>query len=102
MDLILGLNGLIWVSPHIQRQEDGSLPADIADCSPEARAAAARAAGAVRALARLYLPIYPAAILDAYDVSVAGGVEIKDMLEERCLAAIVAAEAARRRAGDGE
>ncbi len=72
VDLILGLNGLIWVSPHIPRGDDGTPLYDPATGppppSPEQRAAAARVANAARALARLYLPLAGPTIQDVYEV----------------------------------
>lgn len=98
MDLIAGLNGLLWVSPHVQRAEDGTplqdgqnpasvpntLNPELAD-DPTAIAAAAaagagpslqqreavvRVAGAIRALATLMLQVYPDSVVDAYQVGI--------------------------------
>jgi len=74
IDLILGLNGLVWVSPHVPRGEDGGplAPQTAEDTPPrpsaEARVACCRVAMAVRALAKLYLAIVPLSITDAYQV----------------------------------
>ena len=77
VDLILGLNGLIWVCPHVARGPDGApvQPPTAAGAAVAAasitraqREACVRVAGAIKALAALYLPIYPDAILDTYQV----------------------------------
>lgn len=99
VDIIAGLNGLLWVSPHVTRLEDGtpvqqqqqqdsSGGADAAPDSAAAVAAAAaavqgpsreqreavvRVAGAVRALAALMLQVYPGSIIEAYQVGVGAG-----------------------------
>lgn len=93
VDIIAGLNGLIWVSPHVQRLEDGTPahqqqqqqagggaePVDSAAAvaaaaaaaqgpSREQREAVVRVAGAIRALAALMLQVYPGSIIEAYQV----------------------------------
>lgn len=104
VDIIAGLNGLIWVSPHVQRAEDGTPLQDTTAAAgsnsnggsyslgddPTAIAAAAaagggpslqqreavvRVAGAIRALATLMLQVYPDSIVDAYQV---GGLGIQN------------------------
>ncbi len=71
LDIILGCNGMVWVAPHAPP------PALGADGEPEQaplpplatleqRAAVCRVAGALRALAALYFPIFPATLVDAY------------------------------------
>jgi exosome complex component RRP4 len=99
VDIIAGLNGLIWVSPHVPRAEDGTpvqqqqqqqqqLAGELLDSAAAVAAAAAvqqgpskqqreavvRVAGAIRALAALMLQIYPGSIVEAYQVSVESGV----------------------------
>jgi KH domain len=85
VDIIAGLNGLVWVSPHVPQSEDG-VPqqqqqqqqqrqqppplAGVSEPSRTQREAVARVAGAVRALAALMLQIYPDAIREAYVVRV--------------------------------
>lgn len=96
VELILGVNGNVWVAPYMQRKEDGSLPDPLPAFDQEARRAVCRAAGAVRALAKLYLMVYPAAIVDTYALSVQRGVEVQDMTEAQFLAALIDSEIARR------
>lgn len=76
VQLILGLNGIIWVTVETQQppeQADSSLlsdaqPAVMRDISLPQRQAIARAANCIRALAKLYFSIHPGSILDAYTV----------------------------------
>jgi hypothetical protein len=96
VELILGVNGNVWVAPYMQRREDGSLPDPLPAFDVEARRAVCRAAGAVRALAQLYLMVYPAAIVDTYELSVAQQVEVQDMAEGAFLAVLIDSEIARR------
>jgi hypothetical protein len=99
VDIIAGLNGLIWVSPHVERMDDGTpihqqqqsqqqqqgnqAAAELVDSaaavaaaaaasqgpSKEQREAVVRVAGAIRALAALMLQVYPGSIIEAYQVS---------------------------------
>jgi hypothetical protein len=62
VELILGVNGMVWVAPYVQRRDDGSLPDPLPAFGAEARQAVVRVAGAIRALAQLHLMVYPAAI----------------------------------------
>ena len=96
VDIIAGLNGLIWVSPHVERAEDGAplqqqqqqqqpqqqQGGEVIDSAAAVAAAAAaaqgpskqqreavvRVAGAIRALAALMLQVYPGSITEAYQV----------------------------------
>lgn len=97
VDIVLGLNGLIWVGPHIPRNEDGSLPDQIPQTTPAQRQAVCRVANAIKALEKLYLQIYPASIMNAYAVTLQNGISVKDMLEGRSIVMIVQSEAVRRR-----
>jgi len=97
VDIIAGLNGLIWASPHVARLDDGTPAqqqreqqdaqgaADAVDSAEAVAAAAAaaqgpsreqreavvRVAGAIRALAALMLQVYPGSIIEAYQVGCA-------------------------------
>ncbi len=83
VDVVLGCNGLLWVAPHrAPRGDDDAPPAhggpagDAAMSEADAQQgpsrqqleAVARVGGVLRALSRLYLPIYAASITGAYDV----------------------------------
>jgi hypothetical protein len=70
VDLILGLNGLVWVSPQVPRGPDGAplAAAAAASTTKEQREACVRVAAAIRALAALYLQVYPDSVADTYQV----------------------------------
>lgn len=112
VQLIMGCNGLVWVAPLLGGGAgSGAQDADAGEEDAEQTAAQAAAAPAVsktqlevvcrlansiRTLARLYMPVYPAAVLATYEVALDGGVELRDMLEPDFLAAVVQQEAQRR------
>ncbi|KAG1666777.1 hypothetical protein FOA52_004613 [Chlamydomonas sp. UWO 241] len=99
VDLILGCNGLIWVSPSSSGAQAGDAPAIAGQrFNRQQIEATTRVANAVRALAALYLPIYPATIMDAYEVAVEHGVALKDMGEGAFLMLVLQCEAVRRQA----
>ena len=71
MDSILGCNGMVWMAPHApppalgaDGEPEQAPPPPPA--TPEQRGAVCRVAGALRALAALYFPIFPATLVDAY------------------------------------
>ena len=76
MQLILGLNGVIWVSAGSKQapeQVSSSLASEaqpnlVRDVSKAERQAIARVANCIRALAKLYFSIHPASILSVYTV----------------------------------
>ncbi|KAI8466986.1 MAG: hypothetical protein J3K34DRAFT_460633 [Monoraphidium minutum] len=98
VDAVLGLNGLVWVAPHVERGEDGAAVCgdELPPPPREVRERVVRAAAAIRALAALHLQVYPATILDTYQLSVDAGCPPKDMLQPDFLGRLAAAEAARR------
>ncbi|GBF99994.1 exosome complex component-like [Raphidocelis subcapitata] len=103
VDAILGLNGLIWVGPHLPRGEDGAPAAaggggGAAAAAPEreVRERAVRVAAAVRALAALHLQVFPSSITEAYQLSLEKGVAIKDVPQPAFLKLLAEHEAARR------
>lgn len=107
VDIITGLNGLIWVSPHVERMDDGTpihqqqqqqgdqaVPELVDSAAAVAAAAAAaqgpskeqreavvRVAGAIRALAALMLQVYPGSIIEAFQVSSRGHVAVLDAVQ---------------------
>ncbi|KAF8073166.1 RRP4 [Scenedesmus sp. PABB004] len=100
VDVIAGLNGLIWVAPHVPRAEDGAPLQQQAQQAPEQqqqqgaggggpsaeqREAVVRAAAAIRALAALMLQVFPESISEAYAASVEAGVAVREMTERRFL-----------------
>ena len=76
VQLILGLNGVIWVSAETKQmleQANTSLiseaqPSAVRDITPAERQAIARIANCIRALAKLYFSIHPASIMSVYMV----------------------------------
>lgn len=76
VQLILGMNGVIWVtaqSPDAPEEANSSLvseaqPATVKSITAAERQACARAANCIKALAKLYFLIYPEAILRVYQV----------------------------------
>ena len=73
MDTILGCNGMVWVAPHApppalgaDGEPEQAPPPPPA--TPEQRGAVCRVACALRALAALYFPIFPATLVEAYQV----------------------------------
>ena len=77
VQLILGLNGVIWVTADTKQppeQAESSLvsdaqPAVSRDITVPERQAIARVANSIRALAKLYFSIHPTSIMDVYMVS---------------------------------
>ena len=73
VQLILGLNGVIWVSAESKQTPEQALvseaqPVLVTDVSKAERQAIARVANCIRALAKLYFSIHPASILSVYTV----------------------------------
>lgn len=111
--MIIGVNGLIWVAPYQPRGGDGddatggptAMDADAAEAGADGAqepASAAqvqnvcRLANAVRALARLYMPIYMPSIMAVFEAAADGQVSLKDMLEPAFLELIIQQEARKR------
>lgn len=118
--VILGCNGLIWVSPLLppsaqerqqaEEKERGGRKGDDMEveggesssfsAAAVTRAqveAATRVANCIRALSSLYFLIYPATILDAYEISIERGVGLQEMLTQHdFLLHLVKSEASRR------
>ncbi|KAJ7600650.1 exosome complex exonuclease rrp4 [Mycena floridula] len=91
VDLILGLNGFIWVSKHTETRnregEDGfdaeavySNQNDVIDDST--RLAVSRVANIIRILAAHFVPLTDLALLEAYEWSVEYHSDVKDLLNE--------------------
>jgi len=112
VDLILGCNGMLWVAPAASRttsadrhtgmevdgEEDVSIPAP----PKEQMEAVVRVGCALRALSRCYLPIYPATIMDTFELSLEKGVPPADMLGSAFLGEVVRSEAVRRHTAQGQ
>ncbi|KAK9824034.1 hypothetical protein WJX72_007172 [[Myrmecia] bisecta] len=103
VDVILGCNGLVWVTPHV-----AGAPAAAADqtsepdtdvepsVSAKQRAAVCRTANALRALGALGISITPATIEDTCKASIDAGVQLHAMLEGPFLEVIISQETQRR------
>lgn len=108
VQLILGLNGIIWVSAEIKQtpeQNHSSLvseaqPVTVRDVSVSERQAIARVANCIRALAKLYFSIHPASILNVYTASLDQNVPITAITQSAMLSEIASREASQREADD--
>lgn len=76
VQLIIGLNGIIWVSAETKPAPEALKPSVDMDAQPSAvrsvsqaeRHAIARVANCIRALAKLFFSIHPTSILNVYTV----------------------------------
>jgi len=99
VDLILGLNGYIWVSKHIKQNrepgEEGLDAESVYSNQNEAidaptRMAISRVTNLIKALASYFVPISDVILLEAYEWAVENDVEIKDLTQpDICEALIV-------------
>jgi len=88
VDLILGLNGYIWVSKHVQDSDHGEEGFDAEavysnqndDIDPATRAAIARVSSIIRLLADHFVPLTDTRLLEAYDWVIEQEVETKDLV----------------------
>lgn len=114
--VIIGVNGLIWVAPHHPRPATDGQPGGLngapnsmeTDSTTEEAAAAqqlptpaqvqnvCRLANAVRALAKLYMPIFMPSVMGVYESAVEGGVLLADMVQPSFLELLVQQEARKR------
>jgi exosome complex component RRP4 len=99
VDLILGLNGFVWVAPHVEAAaQPGEAGADMV-CPPVNAGQmenVARVARCIQALAALYFPIYPASIADVYELSLQEKVPLDGMLDRSFLSIVASLEVQRR------
>ncbi|KAJ3536252.1 hypothetical protein NM688_g6864 [Phlebia brevispora] len=100
VDLILGLNGYIWVSKHVkeseQEGEEGfdaeAVYSNKNDPIDEAtREAVSRVSNIIRVLAARFTPLSDAILLEAYEWAVEQEFSVKDLLHEDVGDALVAA-----------
>ncbi|KAF8518947.1 exosome complex exonuclease rrp4 [Hysterangium stoloniferum] len=100
VDLILGLNGYIWVSKHVRQQEqEGEVGFDAEavysnkndDIDTPTRTAIARVSNVIRAFARAFVPITDTILVEAYEWAVDQECDVKDLLQEDIAEALVAA-----------
>ena len=120
VDLILGLNGYIWISKHVKETEEGDEGFDAEavysnrnDVSPElylfqnttnvalqdidgaTRSAISRVGNIISILAAHFVALTDAILLEAYEWAVEQG-EVKDLLQQDVGEALVAAISAPR------
>lgn len=100
VDLILGLNGYIWVSKHTREQEQEgevgfdaeavySNKNDVIDTAT--RIAISRVANIISILARYFIPITDNALLEAYEWALDQEFDAKELLQDDNAEALVAA-----------
>ena len=115
VEVLLGCNGFIWVGApsgatavrgetDIRREPNDPVD-DLIDQSgdevhPQLRENISRVANAIRALAELYLPISPQALVDVAKTSKECGVAVKDMLGKGFLTRLLEREVEKRVASD--
>ncbi|KAJ3084741.1 exosome non-catalytic core subunit rrp4 [Quaeritorhiza haematococci] len=111
VDLILGLNGYIWVSKHVHvppemaNQPEGLYSDENEEITPQLRESIARTCTCITTLARNNTPISDTMIVYAYEASAA--YEVKELLrseiaEEVVAAAVAQYEAVKGYGGQGE
>jgi len=100
VDLILGLNGYIWVSKHVkQSEQEGEEGFDAEavysnknnDIDVATRTAIARVSNIIRALARHSIPLTDVLLVEAYDWAIDQDISVKDLSAEETSEAMVAA-----------
>lgn len=104
VQLILGLNGVIWVTAESEQPPElaetslvsDAQPAVIRDITVTQRQAIARVANCIRALAKLYFSISATAIMDVYTASLDQQVAITAITEEAMLCEMATRTAAQR------
>jgi len=82
VDVILGLNGNIWISetPKEGSENQETTTANTEPIPVETRKKMARLANSIRALSHLFIAVYPDTILDTYNSSIEKQIPVKDML----------------------
>ncbi|KAI5121642.1 hypothetical protein M0805_001170 [Coniferiporia weirii] len=106
VDLILGLNGYVWVSKHVresEREGEEGFDAEAVysnqndDIDDATRAAIARVGNIIRVLATHFVPMTDVVLADAYEWAIEQGSEcgIQDLLKEENAEALVYAASAR-------
>ncbi|KAL5536823.1 RRP4 [Sanghuangporus sanghuang] len=106
VDLILGLNGYVWVSKHVrEREREGEEGFDAEavyssrnnDIDPATRTAIARVSNILRVLATYFVPITDTILADAYEWALEQDPEcgVKDLLREENAEAMILAVTAR-------
>ncbi|KAF8625023.1 hypothetical protein AX17_006937 [Amanita inopinata Kibby_2008] len=100
VDLILGLNGYIWVSKHVKESEqEGEEGFDAEavysnqndEIDDSTRTAISRVTNIIRAFASHSVPLTDAALLEAYDWTMEQECEVDELLQEDISFALVSA-----------
>ncbi|KAI0719457.1 exosome complex exonuclease rrp4 [Fomitopsis betulina] len=104
VDLILGLNGYIWVSKHVkQTEQEGEEAFDAEavysnkndDIDEATRLAISRVSNIIRILAAHFIPLTDTLLLDAYEWAVEQDGDVKDLLQADMGDSMIATIAAR-------
>lgn len=104
VDLILGLNGRVWVSKHVHREEneaDDTFDAELVysnqndDIDISTREAISRVTNIIRALADRFIPLTDALLVDAYEWALDQECKITELLQDDVADALAAAVTAR-------
>ncbi|EPT00972.1 hypothetical protein FOMPIDRAFT_1023524 [Fomitopsis schrenkii] len=104
VDLILGLNGYIWVSKHVkQTEQEGEEAFDAEavysnkndDIDDATRLAVSRVSNIIRILAAHFIPLTDTLLLDAYEWAVEQEGDVKELLQADTGDAMIATIAAR-------
>ncbi|KAF9075821.1 hypothetical protein BDP27DRAFT_1211456 [Rhodocollybia butyracea] len=99
VDLILGLNGYIWVSKHVkdsEREGEDGFDAEAVysnkndEIDDSTRMAISRVTNLINVLAAHYIPLTDTVLLDAYEWSLEQEGDVKDLLQEDAGDALVA------------
>ncbi|KAI9510019.1 exosome complex exonuclease rrp4 [Russula earlei] len=100
VDLILGLNGYIWISKHVpENEKEGEEGFDAEavysnqndDIDDATRTAIAQISNIIRVLASRSVPITDAIVLDAYEWVIEHDSDVKELLLEDAADALIAA-----------
>lgn len=101
VEVILGNNGYVWLSPPGAKEGDAAAaPATAAPVDADVRERICRVRNAIAALGAAFLPVYAATIMDVYSHSVGLGLPAKALSEPAHLQ-LVTQTAARRVADMG-
>ncbi|KAI0079099.1 exosome complex exonuclease rrp4 [Panus rudis PR-1116 ss-1] len=100
VDLILGLNGYIWVSKHVKESEqEGEEGFDAEavysnrndDIDDATRTAISRVSNIIRVLASHFVPLTDSVLLNGYEWAVEQEIDVKDLLQADAGESLVAA-----------
>lgn len=100
VDLILGLNGYIWISKHVkQSEQEGEEGFDAEavysnrndEIDDATRSAVSRVSNIIRVLATHFVPLTDSILLNAYEWAVEQEGDVKDLLQEDVSESLVAA-----------